>query len=109
MAEKKIKKPTKKLVETLEEIVEPIVEPVEEWQEPDWEVELLKAMIQSHRGMPTFAIIRDAFDNTNNFDPVIRDWIVRDYYIVIPPGNNIRDGYLTDSGRLYARNKFNIV
>ncbi len=72
------------------------------------EEELLRKMIIDNVGMPTFTIVRDVFRNNPGIDGILSEWARKDYYVILPPGNNIRDGYLTESGRLYALNTFGI-
>lgn len=109
--------------EVKEEVVEPeIVESeVVEEGEVDAGVEeetqgsvderiLLKRIIVDNPGAPVFAIIRDTLDDEDpeRWNSVIRKWISKDYFIVIPPGNDIRDGYLSETGKLYAKTEFNL-
>lgn len=71
---------------------------------------LLKRIIVDNPGAPIFAIIRDTLDDEDpeRWNSIIRGWINKDYFIVIPPGNDIRDGYLSETGRLYAKVMYNI-
>jgi len=71
---------------------------------------LLRKILVDCVGAPVFAIIRDALDDSDPYrwNNVINKWIHKDYYIPISPAKDIRDGYLTELGKLYARNTYNI-
>ena len=71
---------------------------------------LLKRIIVDNPSAPVFAIVRDTLDDSDpeRWDSIIRRWIAKDYFIVIPPGADIRDGYLSDLGRLYAKVEYNL-
>lgn len=123
---KKVEKPVEESKELVEEVAEKVTEAAEVVEEESVEevVEepvddsqgfideriLLRRIILDNPGAPVFAIIRDTLDDSDpeRWNSVIRRWVNKDYFIVIPPGNDIRDGYLSETGRLYAKVTYNI-
>ena len=91
--------------------VELEVEPEDDGSQGDIDEQiLLRKILVDCVGAPVFAIIRDALDDSDpdRWNNVINKWIHKDYYIVISPARDIRDGYLTELGKLHARNSYNI-
>ena len=95
-------------IEEVQEIQE--VQGIEETQEGIDERILLKRILIDNLGAPVFAIIRDTLDDEDpeRWNSIIKKWVAKDYFVVIPPGNDIRDGYLTETGKLYAKVTYNL-
>ena len=98
-------------IEEVQEIQE--VQGIEETQETQEGIDeriLLKRILIDNLGAPVLAIIRDTLDDEDpeRWNSIIKKWVAKDYFVVIPPGNDIRDGYLTETGKLYAKVTYNL-
>ena len=109
---KKVVEPTL-VIDTIDVVVGTPEEMKKETKVPDTvpveaEQLLLKKIIIDNPIVPLFAIIRDTLDDSDPsiWNDVIKEWIRKDYYIQI---YDLRDGYLTELGKLYARNEYGLV
>lgn len=106
----------KKKVVAEPEVIAPVDESIDVFEEvlPEELLEpeemLFTKIMKDNIGAPVFAIIRDVLKDIDPavFDEVLQDWIRKDLYVVFPPYTNIRDGYVTELGKLYARNTYGL-
>jgi len=71
------------------------------------ECELLYNMLVSNSLMQVGEIIDDVLGGEGTrWDPILIDWISKDFYW---PVYNIRDGHLTEFGKMYAYDEYGIL